>query len=148
MTDVPGAILLVEDNLDHAELTMDAIKRSKVANPVVWVEDGESALDFLYRRAAFADRSEGNPIICLLDMKLPGIDGLSVLKAIRRDKAFAAMPVIILTTSRQESEVLAAYLNHANSYVVKPVSFDDFYKKVQELNVYWTLTNYIPTEQG
>lgn len=144
MSDIPGEILLVEDNADHAELTMDAIKRSKVVNPVVWVEDGETALDFLYRRGVYADRSAGNPILCLLDMKLPGIDGLSVLKAVRRDKAFATMPVIILTTSSQESEVMSAYLNHANSYVVKPVMFDDFYKKVQELNVYWTLTNHSP----
>jgi two-component system response regulator len=144
MSDGVGVILLVEDNPDHAELTTDAIRRSKVVNPVVWVADGESALDYLYRRGEYADRPEGLPTMCLLDIRLPGIDGLSVLKALRRDQAFATMPIVMLTTSRQEAEVMTAYLNHANSFVVKPMDFDSFYKKVQELNVYWTLTNYTP----
>ena len=139
-------ILLVEDNPDHAELTIDAIKRSKVVNPVVWVEDGESALDYLYCRGPFADRAGGHPALCLLDIKLPGVDGIAVLKAIRQDDAFAAMPIVMLTTSNQEAEVMGAYLNHANSYVVKPIDFDDFYKRVQEMNIYWMLTNYAPDD--
>jgi CheY-like chemotaxis protein len=146
MADSTGVILLVEDNPDHAELTMDAIKTSKVVNPVVWVGDGEEALDYLYKRGKHAGRKGQDPAICLLDIKLPGMDGLTVLKAIRNDPAFVAMPVVMLTTSQQEAEVVQAYLNHANSYVVKPMNFDDFRQKVQDLNIYWTLTNHHPEE--
>jgi CheY-like chemotaxis protein len=144
MDDATRPILLVEDNPDHAELTIDAIKNSKVANPVVWVEHGEAALDYLHRRGQFSEREVGLPVLVLLDIKLPGIDGLEVLKAIRDDEALAPVPVVMLTTSTQEAEVLQAYAYHANSYIVKPMNFDDFYRRVQELNVYWTLANYSP----
>jgi two-component system response regulator len=148
MAENPDAILLVEDNPDHAELTMDAIRSSKVVNPIVWVEDGEAALDYLFRRGKYADREDGLPAVCLLDIKLPGIDGLEVLKQIRDNEALAAMPIVMLTTSQQEGEVLRAYLNHANSYVVKPISFEDFYKRIQDLNVYWVLTNFRPNGES
>lgn len=144
-SDSTRPILLVEDNPDHAELTADAIKNCKVVNPVIWIEDGESALDFLYRRGKYADRKDDDPLLILLDIKLPGMDGLEVLKAIRDDEHFASVPVVMLTTSSEESEALKAYSYHANSYVVKPMNFKDFYDRVQELNLYWTLTNYCPT---
>lgn len=145
MPDKVKPILLVEDNPDHAELTMDAIRNCcKVANPVVWVEDGEAALDYLYRRGKYAANTDPGPALVLLDIKLPGIDGLEVLARIREDDDLAGLPVVMLTTSAQEGEVLKAYLSHANSYVVKPMNFTDFYARVQELNVYWTLTNLCP----
>lgn len=148
MSTEPGVILLVEDNPDHAELTMDAIKRCALPATVVWVSDGEGALDYLYRRGCFADRDGRAPALCLLDLKLPGIDGLAVLKAIREDDALASMPVVILTTSRRLAEAAAAYLAHANSYVIKPMDFEAFHKRVQELTLYWTLTNHTPTDQA
>lgn len=143
------AILLVEDNPDHAELTMDAIANCcKVVNPVVWVQDGETALDYLYRRGEYQNREGGDPALILLDIKLPGIDGLEVLEKVRADDDFAAVPIVMLTTSNQEAEVVKAYMSHANSYIVKPMNFEDFQKKVQELNLYWMLTNYCPKGQG
>lgn len=143
-TETLQCILLVEDNPDHAELTMDAIQNCNVVNPIVWVEDGESALDFLHRRGRFAELKTAPPAMVLLDIKLPGMDGLAVLREIRSNEVFTALPVIMLTTSQQEGEVIQAYLSHANSYVVKPMNFADFHRKVQELNVYWTLTNHAP----
>lgn len=141
-------ILLIEDNPDHAELTMDAIaKARKVLNPVVWVEDGENGLDFLYRRGKHENREGGDPALILLDIKLPGIDGLEVLKTIRADDKWVTVPIVMLTTSNQEAEVIKAYISHANSYVVKPMNFEDLYAKVQELNSYWMLTNYGPENQ-
>lgn len=145
MAETPKPILLVEDNPDHAELTMDAISTCcKVVNPVVWVEDGETALDYLYRRGKYADRTDPDPVLVLLDIKLPGIDGLEVLAKIREDENLAALPVVMLTTSSQEAGVLKAYMSHANSYVVKPMNFQEFYENVQDLNVYWTITNTCP----
>lgn len=148
MNDQTRPILLVEDNPDHAELTMDAIKSCKVVNPVVWIEDGESALDFLYRRGKYATREDADPLLILLDIKLPGKDGIEVLKEIRDDEHFAAVPVVMLTTSNEETEVLKAYSYHANSYVVKPMNFEDFQARIRELNLYWTLTNFCPTNAG
>ncbi|MEN6304258.1 MAG: response regulator [Armatimonadia bacterium] len=144
MAEAVKPILLVEDNPDHAEITMDAIKNSNVVNPVAWVEDGESGLDYLYRRGKYADRTDPDPALVLLDIKLPGIDGLEVLAKIREDDRFAGLPVVMLTTSSQEGEILKAYMSHANSYVVKPMSFKEFYEKVQDLNIYWTMTNTCP----
>lgn len=140
-------ILLVEDNPDHAELTMDAIAQSKVKNEIIWVDDGEQALDYLYLRGKYADRPpDDDPALILLDIKLPGIDGLDVLRKIREDGRFDTVPIVMLTTSAQEAEVLRAYSDHANSYVVKPMNFQEFYDRVQDLNIYWTLTNYLPGE--
>lgn len=144
MAEAIKPILLVEDNPDHAEITIDAIKTSNVVNPVVWVEDGEAALDYLYRRGRYADCTDPNPALVLLDIKLPGIDGLEVLAKIRADDRFAGLPVVMLTTSSQEAEIIKAYMSHANSYVVKPMNFKDFYEKVQNLNIYWTITNTCP----
>lgn len=140
-------ILLVEDNADHAEIVMDAIAQSKINNEVIWLQDGEQALDFLFRRGEYANAAgEHEPALMLLDIKLPGIDGLEVLTRIREHEEFDALPIVMLTTSAQEAEVLQAYTHHANSYVVKPVNFQEFHDRVQDLNVYWTLTNYVPGE--
>lgn len=147
MAELCKPILLVEDNPDHAELTRDAILQSKIKNEIIWVTDGEGGLDYLYRRGQYAERAEEtDPAIVLLDIKLPGIDGLEVLRLIREDRQFDPLPIVMLTTSAQEAEVLQAYSNHANSYVVKPMNFQEFYQRVQDLNIYWTLTNFVPDE--
>lgn len=147
VTERCNPILLVEDNPDHAELIMDVIRQSKVRNEVIWIKDGEQGLDYLYRRGEYAGRPpEDDPAVVLLDIKLPGIDGLEVLRLVREDEQFNSLPVVMLTTSAQEAEVLQAYSHHANSYVVKPMNFQEFQERVQDLNVYWTLTNFVPDE--
>jgi two-component system response regulator len=143
-----GPILLVEDNPDHAELTTDAIRQGKTANPCAWVEDAEAGLDYLYCRGAYADRQPGHPALVLLDLRLPGMDGLDMLERVRQDDQFTAVPIVILTTSSQEAEMVRAYSHGANSYVVKPVAFDEFQETVRKLKGYWVLVNRTPGERG
>ena len=141
-----GPILLVEDNPDHAELATDAIHQGKVANPVVWVEDAEAGLDYLHQRRRYADRPGGNPALVLLDLRLPGMDGIEFLKEVRQHEEFAAVPLVALTTSARETEVVQAYLGGANSYIVKPVVFQEFQRVVQQVSRYWLLLNRTPEE--
>lgn len=141
----PQAILLVEDSDDDAELTRLAFDEAKVANPLVRVADGEAAIDWLLARGVYADREAGDlPAIVLLDLKLAGMTGLEVLTEIRKHEATKRLPVVILTTSTEESDRLSAYDRHANSYVRKPVDHDQFVAAVRQLGLYWTIMNEPP----
>lgn len=138
-------ILLVEDNLDHAELVMRNMEDFQVANRIVHVEDGEAALDYLYGRGAYTDRLRFPlPHLMLLDLRLPKIDGLQVLKEVKENAAMRAMPVVILTTSEAERDMAMAYEYHANSYLIKPVVFDKFCSLLRDLGYYWLAWNRRP----
>lgn len=139
-------ILLVEDNVNDEELTLRALKKSNILNPVVVVRDGAEALDWLFRRGAHANRAEENPQVILLDLKLPKVDGLEVLRAIRTDSRTKLLPVVVLTSSIQEQDVITSYGLGANSYVRKPVDFNQFVEAVRQLGLYWLVINQpIPT---
>ncbi len=137
-------ILLVEDNPNDAELTMEALAEHNLANKVEWVHDGEEALDYLFRRGSFAGRTSNNPVVILLDLKLPKVDGLQVLKAIKDDEALKTVPVVILTSSREECDLIEGYRLGVNAYVVKPVEFRAFMDAVRELGAFWALINEPP----
>ncbi len=135
-------ILLVEDNPADAELAMHALKKCKVANHILHLRDGAEALDFLFHRGEFSGRSEQNrPMLVLLDLKLPKVDGLQVLKQIKNDARTKAIPVILLTSSKEESDVAAGYQLGVNSYIQKPVNFAEFQEVVRQLGMYWLLVN-------
>ena len=140
-------ILLVEDNADDEELTRRALKKSNVSNPLVVVRDGAEALDYLFARGAFAGRDvEEIPQVILLDLKLPKIDGLEVLRQIRADARTKLFPVVILTSSTEEQDMLRGYGLGANSYIRKPVDFTQFVEAVRQLGLYWLVLNQpIPT---
>ncbi|GJG94200.1 response regulator [Cupriavidus pauculus] len=137
-------ILLVEDNPDDIELTLIALEKSRLANPVVSVRDGAEALDFLRREGAYADRPEENPAVILLDKKLPKVDGHEVLRAVRADDQLRRVPVVMLTSSREERDLLKSYDLGVNAYVVKPVEFDDFMDAINDLGVFWAVLNEPP----
>ena len=141
----PVEILLVEDNPDDAELALHALKKCKVANHIVHVRDGAEALDLLFRRGEYSARDEQNrPGLVLLDLKLPKVDGLQVLKQIKSDPRTKAIPVILLTSSKEESDMAAGYQLGVNSYIQKPVSFGEFQEVVRQLGMYWLLVNTKP----
>lgn len=145
MNGEPLTILLVEDNLDHAELVKRNMEDFQVANSIVHVEDGEAALDYLHGRGAFADRKRFPlPHLMLLDLRLPKVDGLEVLKEVKNDENLRAMPVVILTTSDAERDMVMAYEQHANSYVTKPVNFAEFSNLLKDLGFYWLAWNKRP----
>ena len=136
------AILLVEDNPDDVELTLRAFKRSNIVNEIVVARDGVEALDYLFATGDYAGRDTSmQPAVVLLDLKLPRLDGLEVLKAMRGDPRTELVPVVILTSSDEEEDILASYRLHANSYVRKPVAFGDFAGAVKQLGLYWMLLN-------
>jgi CheY-like chemotaxis protein len=137
-------ILLVEDSPNDAELTMEALAEHNLANIVAWVKDGEEALDFLYHRGAHAERPGNNPALILLDLKLPKVDGLEVLKTIKQDEKLKTIPVVVLTSSREESDLITSYQTGVNAYVVKPVNFPDFMQAVKELGFFWAIINESP----
>lgn len=137
-------ILLVEDNPNDAELTMEALAEHNLANDVVWVHDGEEALDFLYCRGQYADRECGELAVILLDLKLPKVDGLEVLRTIKGDRRLRLVPVVVLTSSREERDLVESYQLGVNAYVVKPVDFGEFMNAVRELGVFWALINEPP----
>jgi len=140
-------ILLVEDNPDDATLTLRAFKRSHVANPIVVARDGIEALDFLFARGAHADRADAPlPTLVILDLKLPKLDGLGVLKALREDRRTRLLPVVILTSSKEEQDLIAGYSLGANSYVRKPVDFAEFVEAVKALGIYWLMMNQGPPD--
>lgn len=138
-------ILLVEDNPSDAALAMRAFEKNKLLNPVVHVEDGQEALDFLFAEGKYSDRDiEDLPALVLLDLKLPLIDGLEVLKRIREHVITRRAPVVILTTSKEEQDVAAGYDLGVNSYIRKPVDFNQFVEAIKQLGVYWLLLNETP----
>jgi len=134
----PILVMLVEDNVDHAELVIRTLKEHRIANKVRHFLDGQSALDYLFHRGEFGERQDNLlPHIILLDLRLPRVDGIDVLKTIKEDNDLKAIPVVILTTSEAEKDVARAYDNHANSYLVKPVGFEEFKKLMDDLGFYW-----------
>jgi two-component system response regulator len=142
-------ILLVEDNADDEALTLRAFEKNKITNDVVVVRDGAEALEWLFGEGQHANRDSLHlPEVCLLDLKLPKIDGLEVLRRIRADERTKLMPVIILTTSEEESDRLAGYSLGANSYIRKPVDFHQFTEAVRQLGLYWLVLNESPPEPG
>lgn len=144
----PVDILLVEDNPTDAELVQRVLRKSNLANNVVWVKDGEVALDFLFRRGNHAARSSSMPRVVFLDLRLPKVDGLNVLQQMRDNDHTRTIPVVVLTSSKEESDIAASYQLGANSFVSKPVAFDEFNNTVAELGRYWLLLNRIPTQRG
>jgi len=142
-------ILLVEDNPDDVALTLRAFKKHKVKNNVIVVEDGEEALDYLFCKGKFAKRSRDDfPSVVLLDIKLPKVDGFEVLKEIRTNEATKLLPVVILTSSKEEQDIIKGYSLGANSYIRKPVDFDKFFDAVQTLGLYWLILNEPPIING
>ena len=139
-------ILLVEDNPKDAELSLVALGKSQLANEVVVVRDGAEALDYLRCRGAYQGRAQWNPAVVLLDLKLPKVDGLQVLEQIKGDPDLQSIPVVILTASREEQDLLQGYRLGVNAYVVKPVSFKEFIGAIQELGVFWALINEPPPD--
>lgn len=138
-------ILLVEDNPEDAELTLRALKKRNLANRLYLVEDGAQALDFIFCRGAYAERSlKTPPKVVLLDLQLPKVNGLEVLQAIKSDPATRTIPVVILTSSKQDPDIQGAYALGANSYVVKPVNFDNFSEAMGQVGYYWLLLNQPP----
>jgi CheY-like chemotaxis protein len=137
-------ILLVEDDLRDVELTLAALEEHHLANKVVTVSDGEKALDYLYRRGEFTARAPGNPILVLLDIKMPKVDGIDVLKAIKADENLKVIPVVILSSSRETPDLIECYKHGVNAYVVKPVDFSQFMDAVQHLGIFWAAINEPP----
>jgi CheY-like chemotaxis protein len=138
------SILLVEDNPNDVELTLSALREANFANEIVVVNDGEQALDYLFRRKRYAGRAGGAPAVILLDLKMPKIDGHSVLRQIRSDWELRLVPVVVLTSSREEKDLYQSYDRGANSYVVKPVDFDEFIAAISKLGVFWGVLNEPP----
>jgi CheY-like chemotaxis protein len=138
----------VEDNPNDAELTLLALKKNNLANHVIHVCDGEEALDFLFARGAFSHRSGGSgPKVVFLDLKLPKVDGLEVLQAMKADSRLKFIPVVVLTSSEEESDLFETYRLGVNSYIVKPVDFDKFLDAIKEIGMYWLLLNQPPKIQ-
>jgi CheY-like chemotaxis protein len=137
-------ILLAEDNANDAELTLAAIRGHGIANDIIVVRDGAAALDYLYRRGAFHDRSPDLPVLILLDLKMPKVNGLEVLQAVKGDPLLKSLPVVILTSSREEADLIRSYGLGVNAYVVKPVEFSDFIGAVRALGQFWAIVNEPP----
>jgi len=144
MNEVMGRILLVEDDAEDIELTLRALGEYHLANEVVVVRDGEEALDYLYSRGVYKSRARGNPAVMLLDLKLPKVDGLEVLQAVRGNDTLRLIPVVVLTSSREERDMVASYKLGVNGYVVKPVDFHEFVNAIKELGVFWAVINEPP----
>jgi CheY-like chemotaxis protein len=131
-------VMLIEDNVDHAELVIRTMQEHQIANQIRHFLDGQSALDYLFQRGEYSDlNANPRPHVILLDLRLPRVDGLDVLKAIKEDNDLKTIPVVVLTTSEAEKDVARAYYNHANSYLVKPVGFEEFRKLMDDLGFYW-----------
>jgi CheY-like chemotaxis protein len=140
----PVEILLVEDNPADAEMTLRALKRHHVANRVEWLKDGAEAIDYMLRRGSYAARAKVNPQLILLDLKMPKLDGIDVLRALKGDPATRLVPVVMLTSSNEEIDIARSYDLGVNSYIVKPVEFDKFAEAISYLDIYWTSMNKIP----
>ena len=139
-----GRILMVEDDPKDVELTLTALEDYHLANEVVVVRDGEEALDYLTCRNAYATRSTGNPAVMLLDLKLPKVDGLEVLRQVKSDENLKLIPVVVLTSSHEEKDLVTSYRLGVNAYVVKPVDFHQFVNAIKELGAFWAVINAPP----
>ena len=137
-------ILLAEDSPHDAEMAIDALRDANLANPIVHVEDGVDTLDYLLRRGRFAERPEGDPAVLLLDIKMPRMDGLEVLTELRRHDQFKRLPVVILSSSREENDLARSWDLGVNAYVVKPVDVDQFFEAVRTLGKFWAVLNEAP----
>src|SRR5437773_5943399 len=140
-------ILLAEDNENDVELTMTALAEHNLANEVVRVRDGAEAWDFLCHEGPFAGRNGGNPAVVLLDLKMPKVDGLELLKRMREDQRFRTVPVVVLTSSREESDIVQSYRLGVNAFVVKPVAFEEFMQAVRNLGLFWAVLNEPPPDK-
>jgi CheY-like chemotaxis protein len=138
------SILLAEDNPNDVELTLAAFSEHNLANEVFVVSDGEEALDYLYQRGRYKDRPNGNPAVILLDLKMPKVNGLEVLRTIKQDEKLKKIPVVMLTSSREEPDLVRSYQLGVNAYVVKPVGFQSFMDAVKQIGVFWALFNEPP----
>jgi two-component system response regulator len=140
-------ILLVEDNSSDADMTIRALKKNNLANNLVHVKDGAEALDFIFAEGAYASREKGSkPKVILLDLKMPKVNGLEVLAKIKGDERTSDIPVVVLTSSKEDPDIKLCYQLGVNSYVVKPVEFEDFYRAVSDLGLYWMIVNQTPTK--
>jgi len=141
-------ILLVEDSPNDVEMTLTALKQHKLSNEVSVARDGVEALDYLYRRGKFQDRPAGHPIVVFLDLKMPRVDGLEVLRQMKNDADLRIIPVVMLTSSREESDLVESYKLGVNAYVVKPVGFQQFVDAIGQLGMFWAVLNEPPPERG
>jgi two-component system response regulator len=142
-------IVLVEDSMDDAEMTIRALKKVNLANKLIHLEDGQEALDFLFAQGKFFGRELTNkPKVILLDIKMPKVDGIEVLRKIKSAESTRSIPVVIMTSSAEDNDIITSYDLGVNSYIVKPVHFENFAKAVSELGLYWLLTNRTPKEAG
>lgn len=139
-------ILLAEDSDPDVYLTLEALREQHVANEVVVVRDGEEALDYMYRRGAYAGRAPGHPLVLLLDVKMPKLDGLDVLRTLRADSEMRTVPIVMLTSSREEADLTRSYQLGANAYVVKPVDFGQFFAAVKQIGMFWAVINEPPPD--
>lgn len=147
MKETPVEILLVEDNEDHIELTLRALKNNNLINDIHVVKDGQEALDFAYHRGKYQDTKRyPRPGLILLDIHLPKVDGFEVLETLKKDPDLKSIPVIMLTTSSRDEEIVKSYADGANSYVTKPVDFKEFVEKIKYMKLYWTIVNSLPKE--
>jgi CheY-like chemotaxis protein len=141
-------ILLAEDNPKDVELTLEALSEHNLANQVTVVKDGVETMEYLRYEGNYKQRKHENPAVILLDIKMPRMDGIEVLKAIRSDEQLKTIPVVILTTSREESDLIKSYELGVNAYVVKPVNFKDFIEAIKQIGIFWALLNELPSEKG
>jgi CheY-like chemotaxis protein len=144
MTTDVKRILLAEDSANDIELTLAALSEHRLANQIDVVRDGAEALDYLYRRGAYANRTGGHPAVVLLDLKMPKVNGLEVLRAIKSDPSMHSIPVVMLTSSREEGDLIRSYQLGVNAYVVKPVEFGEFMQAVRQLGAFWAVVNEAP----
>ncbi len=145
MADERFEILLAEDNPEDAEMTMRALRRNNLANKLHWVKDGAEALDYLFCAGNYAGRDTSKPPkLVLLDIKMPKVDGIEVLRRLKTDAATRVIPVVVMTSSNEERDVIESYRLGVNSYIVKPVQFDAFLETVAKIGLYWVLTNRVP----
>lgn len=139
-------ILLVEDNLNDIELTLAALKKNNVANEVVVARHGGEALDYLYQRGIYKDQPPNHPIVVFLDLKMPKVDGLEVLRLLKNDETKKMIPIVVLTSSREEVDLVKSYKMGVNAYVVKPVGFEQFTDAIRQLGMFWAVLNEAPPQ--
>jgi len=140
----PVEILLVEDSHTDAEMTIRALKQQGLANGVTWVKDGAEALDFVFRQGMYAARPSAQPKLVLLDLKMPKVDGIEVLRRLKANEDTRTVPVVVMTSSNEERDVVESYRLGVNSYIVKPVQFESFLATVADIGLYWVITNRVP----